>query len=511
MKINVVKNIVENKLSLRFYEDSIHIYNEEIFLIAGQGEEKVLVQFSPRKNQSRNHLSRNKNEIEVTDEIYSVEMSPLTHENADRIREMFPNLCPKPLGLNPVIGLGDRLGIATPGHVKAVGDNPINPIFAQQSIREMNRIERTPQDVIDDAFWGVFISGWQKDWGADADHLKDKESIKACIDSGFTMFTIDIGDYVENNAYSFPLLKVKNKMREFPWQKIKCSQTEFINRYVDKKIFHKDQIIFQIGEEQLFRSFLKYGYAIVQAIDLYRFIEKKIGSKLFDFEVSIDETDIPTTPLEHYLIVNELNRMDVRITSIAPRFVGKFEKGVDYIGDVEDFRTELKKHFQIMSILGPYKISLHSGSDKFRIYPIAADILGRYFHLKTAGTSYLEALKVIAEFDPELFKEISNFCLLNYQNDRESYYVSAKIDKFPDYDKIKIEDIDELFKNFHFRQIMHVTYGSVLTARNMDHSYKFRTLMYKILREHEDRYFTHLESHINRHIRPFISANAKLH
>ncbi len=118
------------------------------------------------------------------------------------MRSHLPWLKPQPLGLVTSAGMGDRMGLATAGHVRAaraVGGR-IAPIFIQQSIREMNRTGRTPQQVLDDATWGIFAEGWQKPHGADADHLKSFEDIDICLASGYTFFTIDPGAHVDNRA-----------------------------------------------------------------------------------------------------------------------------------------------------------------------------------------------------------------------------------------------------------------------------------------------------------------------
>ena len=130
---------------------------------------------------------------------------PLTAENAAALRQRLTWLIPQPLGLRTTAGLGDRLGLATPGHALAVQGTGIAPIFAQQSVRENARTRRTPQQVIDDATWGVFQAGWRQPWGADADHLKTTADIDSFYDAGFTFFTIDPGDHVDNSAQTDPL------------------------------------------------------------------------------------------------------------------------------------------------------------------------------------------------------------------------------------------------------------------------------------------------------------------
>ena len=127
----------------------------------------------------------------------------------------------------------------------------------------------------------------------------------------------------------------------------------------------------------------------------------------------------------------ELARLGVHWVSLAPRYIGRFEKGVDYIGDLAAFEADFALHAAIARRFGPYKLSLHSGSDKFSVYPIAMAQTRGLVHLKTAGTSYLEALRTIAALDPALFREIYVFARGRYPTDRASYHVSADLAKAP--------------------------------------------------------------------------------
>jgi hypothetical protein len=120
-------------------------------------------------------------------------LCPTSAGNAAALRECLAWLGPRTLGVSTSAGLGDRLGLATPGHVRAAGGD-LAPIFAQQSIREMERTGRTPQQVMDDATWGVFAEGWRDGFGADADNLKTPADVDACVAAGYTFFTFDPGD-----------------------------------------------------------------------------------------------------------------------------------------------------------------------------------------------------------------------------------------------------------------------------------------------------------------------------
>src|SRR5580700_7236301 len=134
------------------------------------------------------------------------------------------------------------------------------------------------------------------------------------------------------------------------------------------------------------------------ATNLAKHIEqtaKKLNQP-FEIELSVDETPEPTTLAEHFIIADQCVKSGIKIVSLAPRFIGEFEKGVDYKGDVAAFERSLADHTAIARLLGPYKMSLHSGSDKLSIYPSLARATGGLFHVKTAGTSYLEAVRVVA-------------------------------------------------------------------------------------------------------------------
>ena len=152
-------------------------------------------------------------------------LCPLTHANAVSLRAELPWLRPGLLGLATSAGCGDRLGLATPGHVRAAravmaqaaGDRSIKMIFSQQSIREMTRAGRSPEDVMDDATWGIFQEGWKEGVGADADHLKTTEDIDRCAAAGYTFFTIDPGAYVDSGADTAGLAALRARFAALPW------------------------------------------------------------------------------------------------------------------------------------------------------------------------------------------------------------------------------------------------------------------------------------------------------
>ncbi|GCF08462.1 tagaturonate epimerase family protein [Dictyobacter arantiisoli] len=432
-------------------------------------------------------------------------LGPLNAHNAQALRNSFDWLRPSVQGLRTGIGLGDRLGLATPGHLRAVREvgHGLVPFPAQQSIREMSRTSRTAQQVMDDALWGIFAEGWRAGFGADADHLKTPQDIDTCLAAGYTFYTFDPGEYVDDRAIQASLDELKQLADQLPWQHLEDTVTELAARYLAQPVQCEDYTI-SFDETSLLRAAAKYGRAVSHVARMYRHLAQVGTAGNWEVEISVDETTEPTTHAEHVYIASELRRLGVQWISLAPRFVGQFEKGVDYIGDIAAFEDDIRVHAAIARTLGPYKISLHSGSDKFSIYAPAARQTRGVVHLKTAGTSYLEALRTIATLDPELLKEIYAFARQRYTTDRTSYHVSASLERAPELESLNNETLPELLEQFDAREILHVTFGSVLTEKKADGTYLFYNRLMHNLRSNPQAYAADLKAHFLRHIRPFI-------
>ncbi|MGC9347648.1 MAG: tagaturonate epimerase family protein [Anaerolineae bacterium] len=421
----------------------------------------------------------------------------LTAGNASRLRDRISWLRPMTLGLQTSAGTGDRLGLATPGHVRAVREvGGIAPIFAQQSMRENARTNRTPQEVVDDAMWGILQEGWRERWGADADHLKTTDHIDMCVAAGYTFFTIDPGDHVDNAAHTDTSETLWRKFEVLPWSQLNEYPDAMRSRYVGSQhIIEEETLVFD--EEALLRAACKYGAALAHTSRMYHHLAAAKGMETFELEVSVDETETPTSPLEHIFIAMELSRLGVEWVSLAPRYVGRFEKGVDYIGDLDVFETEFAKHAAIARSLGGYKLSIHSGSDKFSIYPLMAKHSQGLAHLKTAGTSYLEALRAVAGVAPELFRQILALAIERYDEDRATYHVSADRDKVPPPESLDDAELAGVLDTFDGREVLHVTFGSALDAYGEE--------LKEVLDAHEEAHYAALKTHFVRHLRPFAA------
>jgi hypothetical protein len=415
-----------------------------------------------------------------------------TPDNALALRFALPWLKPSRFGLHTSAGFGDRLGLATPGHVralKAIGA-AINPVFAQQSIREMGRCGRTPRNVLDDATWGAFQAGWTRPVGGDADHLEQLDDIDDTVAAGFVFYTLDPKAEVDPEAEHADSATIQRKVQALDWAGLDSDLATFTKRYVGQR-FDLEHEAINLDEESVLRAMAKYGPSLAHAMAMYRrLMEKGIDCEV---EFAIDETDYPTKPAEHIVVVSELQRLGMEFVSFAPRYVGRFEKGVEYIGDIDELQRDFEIHAQIARALGPYKLSLHSGSDKFSTYPLIAEATKGVVHLKTAGTSWAEALRVIANNDPDLMREVLALALDSFEANRKSYHLSCDPSKIPT--NPTNDQVAHLMDVVDSRQVLHVGYGAILE--------EFRPRLYQVWNDNEEEHYRIIADHFVKHLTPF--------
>ena len=409
------------------------------------------------------------------------------------------------LGTEPSFGFGDRIGLATPGHVLAMqrSGHGILPIFPQQSIREMARTNRSPGDVLNDALNGMQEAGWTGPTGGDADHLKTTDDADVTAAAGYSFFTIDPSDHVDEKADGYDEGTLRERFAEVE------GELTWLGEYRGRKLTLETGAEIECTEEACLRAGVKYGRAINHAIELACHIAavQGLAGRDYEIELSVDETDHPTTLAEHYIIADRCLTDGIRLISLAPRFVGDFEKGVDFRGNLEDLDRSLADHAALARQLGPYKLSLHSGSDKLAMYAMLARATRGCYHVKTAGTSYLEALRVAARHDQSLFRKIIAFSRERFETDRATYHLSATLDSAPPdteiSDPVELErqylglwsevPVGEGFTGLG-RQILHCTFGSVLTAPALG------PLLRTLLEAHQETYTEVLADHFERHL-----------
>lgn len=418
----------------------------------------------------------------------------LSVANSRLIRKYFPFTNPVSLASKKAtFGLGDRLGLASPGHIRILRQSKANPILAQQSIRELNLTGRNYAEVLADAVWAVFQEDFQAGYGADGDHLKTPVEVKMALDEGYTMITLDCSEHI-NNVAADDLTAIDDLYQKFPTGKLREVESAFSG----KEFTLKSGLKLSFTEQKLKLNVAIYQGAVDFAIDIFNTLIKTAANPV-DFEISIDETMTPTDPAAHYFVAAQLVAAGVKINSMAPRFCGEFQKGIDYIGDLAQFEFEYKQHEQIANNFG-YKLSIHSGSDKFSVFPIIGRESGGHIHVKTAGTNWLEAIRVIIAADPTLYREIHEFALDNLATAKQYYHITADMNRIPKLNTLSDEQLPKLMDQNDARQLIHITYGLILQAKNADNSFLFRDRIYNCLHDNDDLYCNMLEKHIGKHL-----------
>jgi hypothetical protein len=155
-------------------------------------------------------------------------------------------------------------------------------------MRENSRTGRTPQAVLDDAMWGAFQAGWQDGFGADADHLKTTADIDGCAAAGYTMFTIDPSEHVDNDANTAPLPRLSEKLGGIPWQALETTWEDTRARY--GRPIDLGGSRFAAGEEERLRAAVKYGRVIAHTLEMARHLSRAMNGRPFDLEMSVDES-----------------------------------------------------------------------------------------------------------------------------------------------------------------------------------------------------------------------------
>lgn len=473
----------------QIYPNSLQTNAGSLFFIARENGRKFLIVFSKGAFPGR----LNGSEISLNNGIAKV--CALTNENCNALRELFPYTKPtNHSGIPITVGLGDRLGLASPGHIRLIKDLPVFPILAQQSIRELNLTGRTYQDVLAAASWAVFQEGYTKGFGADGDHLKTAEEVKMALDCGYTMITLDCSEHIDNPVAALSDNEITDCYQKLPPE----VRAKLEAKYLGKN-FNLKGVSLTFNQADFQKIVLVYLKAIDYTIELYNKLIKNYNRKI-DFEMSIDETLTSTSPESHYFVAAELIEAGLEVTSLAPRFCGEFQKGIDYLGELPQFTKEFIAHFRIAEHFG-YKISVHSGSDKFAVFPVIGEETGGKYHLKTAGTNWLEAVRVIAAKNPALYRRMHQFALENLAEARKYYHISADSSRVPDINKMSDAELPGLMDLVDPRQTLHITYGLILQAKNPDGTWVFRDEIYKTLDKFEADYYTALEKHIGKHLK----------
>ena len=389
------------------------------------------------------------------------------------------------------IGIGDRFGRQGEAQLEAViraklYGVDITPVW-NKSYREHQIIGSQPIDTRKEADEAAQQCGWRDNYFVDADHVGMK-TVDHFLDSS-DFFTIDVADFINNSTNDEEVKKFLNQQQ----------------KYIGKLKIPGSDKDFDITESGVRMIAHKYLSAVEEAGRIYRHILSKKGGQDFIVEISMDETDEPQKPVDLFFILAAIAQQQIPVQTIAPKFTGRFNKGVDYVGDIQKFTKEFEENLAIINFAREefelpenLKLSIHSGSDKFALYGPIQNALKKYdagVHLKTAGTTWLEEVIGLAEAGDDglaLVKEI-------YHQARERFdelcgpyadVIDIDIEKLPLPDQVDLWDGKELagtlrhdqtndLYNDHFRQLIHVAYkiAAEMRSRFLNALYKHQNII----------------------------------
>lgn len=368
------------------------------------------------------------------------------------------------------IGIGDRFEHQGKAQLTALQQAQklgitVVPVW-NKSFREHQIIGSHPRNTRKEADESVNALGWDADYFVDADHI-NRSNVDLFLDF-CDFFTIDVAEFIGTSANEEAIRAFVNDNR----------------KYIGKLKLPNLTIALDVSEEQVRSAAQKYLFAIQEAEKIYRHIAQRKKSASFIVEISMDETDTPQTPSELFFILAALAQVQIPLQTIAPKFSGRFNKGVDYVGDLARFEKEFEQDVAVLQMAveefglpANLKLSIHSGSDKFSIYPIMRRVIRKFntgLHLKTAGTTWLEELIGLAEAGGEalhIAKEIYRESLKNIEALCKPYSSVIDIDRtqlpsFGDVEKWDGKKFAATLRhekgnpeyNPHFRQLLHVGY-----------------------------------------------------
>ncbi len=325
------------------------------------------------------------------------------------------------------IGIGDRFAHQGAAQLDAVIEAgrqgvELTPVW-NKSHREHLIVGSTPGEIRDEADQAVQTRGWPGAYFVDADHVSLK-TVDGFLDSS-DFFTLDVADQIGTPPDAGELARFVRKHKSY------VGRIEIPG--LDRPL--------EITEQAVEAAAGKFLLAVKQAGRIYRRIEEAKGPDAFVTEISIDETDRPQTPVELFLILAGLADQGIPAQTVAPRFTGRFNKGVDYVGDLEQFTAEFEQDLAVIAFAvrefrlpENLKLSIHSGSDKFSIYRPVHRALQKFdagVHLKTAGTTWLEELIGLATAGGdalEIAKEVYRTALGRFDELCEPYASVIDID-----------------------------------------------------------------------------------
>ncbi len=312
-------------------------------------------------------------------------------------------------------GIGDRFEHQGEALLKAINKASeagihVIPVW-NKSNREHHYVNTEPISTRKEADAAVASLGWNAPYLVDADHINLSNVDRFIPFCDF--YTIDVASWIDKPAPPESVDAFKQACGIFGTS-ISVPGLE---------------VTVQVNNELITRTADKYLSAVQEASRIYRHIEAVKGHGTFVAEISLDEVEVPQTPVDMLFILKMIADLGIPIQTIAPKFTGRFNKGVDYIGDTEKFALEFEQHLLVIDyavknfgLPENLKLSVHSGSDKFTIYPVMVRLLRKHdkgIHLKTAGTTWLEEVIGLALSDGDALMAVKEIYSIAYSRREE--------------------------------------------------------------------------------------------
>lgn len=367
-------------------------------------------------------------------------------------------------------GIGDRFAQQGEAQLKAIMKAKemgidVVPVW-NKSNREHQIIHSSPKDTRAEADAAVQKLNWDAPYYVDADHI-NLGTVQSFLEHS-DFFTLDVADYIGSDVSR---AEIETFMRQ-------------ASAFEGKLEIPGIQEPFHISRETLEKIAGNFLGAVREASAIYKHIVAEKGHEEFIAEVSMDEVENPQTPVEMFFILMMIKQFGIAAQTIAPKFTGRFNKGVDYVGDVDQFTKEFEQDLLVIDFAVKtfglpenLKLSVHSGSDKFSIYPIMGELIQKYnkgIHVKTAGTTWLEEVIGLAMAGGDALQMAKNIYSKAYERQDElcgpyATVIDIDPDALPTPDQVKLWD-GEKFANtlrnipghpdYHqgFRQLIHVGY-----------------------------------------------------
>lgn len=368
------------------------------------------------------------------------------------------------------LGIGDRFGQQGIAQLKALirakeRGVDLVPVW-NKSHREHQIVGTTPEETLREAESAVNALKWRGAYYVDADHIT-QQTVEPYVEHA-NFFTLDVADHI-GSEISKP--ELEHFLKE---------ASSFEGKFEIPGI----PTPFRVNEGQLVKMAGKFLGAVREAAAIYRYIADRKGADHFVSEVSMDEVEEAQSPVELFFILLMLRINDLPLQTIAPKFTGRFNKGVDYAGDPDHFRKEFEEVLLVIDyavktfgLPSNLKLSVHSGSDKFTIYPVMGELIRKYdkgIHVKTAGTTWLEEVIGLAMTGGKALQMAKNIYYRAYERQDELFapYASVidvdpaslpKPDVVAEWTGVKFANTLRHIPghpNYHpgFRQLIHVAY-----------------------------------------------------